>query len=693
MNKFPGFLIPVLFAGLLATWPPVQVLAQEASWGYRWLDMDGNASRASEYQLLEDGPELGLSIHNDYSSPFDLRLDTQVRDEHDYLGELDLSYHQLLRLNVQAEGLVHNLDHFPYSPGLEARPPAEFNNDLRADFRDHDPGQDYKLDVDIYQAHLRGKLPTWPAHVNLNYWRLERQGKQQLRFVDENCAGACHLQSTTREVDRVTEEVKIGLDTHLGWFDIALEQVFREFQEKADPPRDSFDTHGSDGKPETRPAGDYLHDVVPDSRFVETKVQANTAIDGGLVGMASLSVGERENRSDLDTVEAEMRFCKASGDVSYTPGEHWTVNFRYRLLDLDTEKADQISSEGLNPERQPVSIRATPRVQRGFYATSVSYRPVRALTLKADYNREDIERDTTGPASEHETNYRLDNPEPADIDPYWELPEKESIDRFRLGFFSRLLPRSALKINGWGEYRSSNDPAYGTSFERGGEGFLSLSYNPRLNWGVTANLRAIKEQNEDYKLTQFAAGDPVDVDLDRTREQENLTAGFWVSPVEKVNFGFNYGYLRTEIVQDLLFGSPANPADPAGPTDYAIHDENDEYSQHVQTLSASISWQMFDPLGLQLEGYHIRSMAEFSPDFFRESVFYSLGTASASSADLADISEVDIRQNGMRVRFDWQMAKEWKSGLEYTYDDYDSKNSDVFDGIAQTYMASLSRIW
>ena len=60
----------------------------------------------------------------------------------------------------------------------------------------------------------------------------------QLRFVDENCAGSCHMQSGTRKIDRVTEEITAGFDAHLGPVDIAFLQTLREFREKASNPND-----------------------------------------------------------------------------------------------------------------------------------------------------------------------------------------------------------------------------------------------------------------------------------------------------------------------------------------------------------------------------------------------------------------------------------------------------------------------
>ena len=85
--------------------------------------------------------------------------------------------------------------------------------------------------------------PDYPAHINLSYWRLEKKGDMQLRFVDESCSGNCHMQSRTRKLDRVTEEITAGFDAHLGPVDIAFLQTLREFREKASNPEDTFNSH------------------------------------------------------------------------------------------------------------------------------------------------------------------------------------------------------------------------------------------------------------------------------------------------------------------------------------------------------------------------------------------------------------------------------------------------------------------
>ncbi len=49
----------------------------------------------------------------------------------------------------------------------------------------------------------------------------------------------------------------------------------------------------------------------------------------------------------------------------------------------------------------------------------------------------------------------------------------------------------------------------------------------------------------------------------------------------------------------------------------------------------------------------------------------------ANADALQDISEVDIRQNGVKARLRWQLSEMLTAGFEYTYDDYDDQDSNV----------------
>lgn len=665
--------------------------------GYRGTSVHGTPGRAAEYDSLQSSPLFNARLFTDRGQ-YHLDLGIDYLNDDDYRAEIQLDTKRLLHLGVWTERFYHNLDHIPYDNGYAGTPPGRTPTGLpaegsrpdaflesvpRAYYTDWNPAERYGLRLDMSEAKLKIKVPDYPAHVNIAYWRYEKEGKRQLRFADENCATACHMQSRSRRIDRVTEEIKAGVDAHAGFLDLAIEALYRTFRDRQPTPVDEFGDHVY--PPVDRNAGRYDHDEDPDSSLKELTFRANTAPAGGLVGSASFTLGQRENRSDLSSiapVEAETDYYKTTADVTYTPGEDWTFHLRYRLLDMDSDNPQTLSVNSSSTNPNALSVRETMDLTRAWYEAVVNYRPSRQVSLKGELRREEIERSDTGPAVAHYSNgYFLT---PVVINPSWQLPDKEVITRVKLGFSGRMLEKSALKVSGWAALQHDDDPAYGTSFSRSRELFFSANYTPAPFWGVLASAHLLDEKNDENRVELSFDS----FDLDRRRRQQNVSFGGWLAPREGLSFDLNYGYLRTAIEQDLLFGNQAG---------YTIEDDSVDYRQSVSTVTLGMTWQPLEGVSCRLEGHHIRSKAGYDPEFATTAFTYLEGMTAlpgtASSSDLRDISRLDLRQNGVRGRVSWAIDKQWTCGVEATYDDYDERGNDVFDGSVQTAMVSLMRRW
>src|SRR5210317_1005333 len=692
--------------------------------GYRGVSEDNNPSRALEYDSLKSSPLFNVDLATDQGSYF-LNFNFDYLNENDYSGELNLNSKGLAQVNLRSERFFHSLDHIPYDNGYTggepttavpdpplvrvptgrpaegSRPDGEFTNSLGNDvertfYTDQNPSDDYGLRLDTNEFKVRVKHPTYPAHLNLAYWRYEKKGDKQLRFVGENCATACHMQSKTRKVDRVTEEFKAEVDAHVGIVDLGLETLFRTFHDRESIPRDNFGSHSRGRDISGNP---LQHSEDPDSQITELTLKANTAPSGGLVGSASFTIGKRENESDLTSispVKAETDYYKTAADATYTPSENWTFNLRYRLLDLDSDNTDQFSAGSYgNTNNNPLEVRDPVDITRSWYQAIVNYRPSRHLTLKGELRREDIDRSNTGHGGEHESIDQNNPNDPIQINPRWELPDEETITLAKLGFSARLLEKSALKFSGWVSIQHSDDPAYGSSFEDSQQLFLSGSYNPSPFWGFLANARFLKQENDSQEL--------YDYEFKRDKDQQNINLGTYVTPRNGLSFDLNYGYFHTEIDQGILVGTgeyfvPRFPF--FRPVNYAIADDSGDYEQTINTLTLGMTWQILEALSCRLEGHYSESEASFSPDFNVEGPYpyniygqTDLYYGTQTSSDLKEISELDIQQIGLRGRINWKIDEDWSCSMETTYDDYDDKNSNYYDGSVQTAMVSFSRSW
>lgn len=153
------------------------------SLGYRAVDVQDQARRAAQYTLFDSGATVATEIK--YLNPsLRFMIEGEYLNDSDYLLETDLDYRGLVRLHASTEKLYHHLDYISY-----ARPDAVGTNtrseEVEVRFSDRSPGEQAALEVGIDKVNLRAKLPAYPVHLNLSYWRLQRSGHKQLRYLNE----------------------------------------------------------------------------------------------------------------------------------------------------------------------------------------------------------------------------------------------------------------------------------------------------------------------------------------------------------------------------------------------------------------------------------------------------------------------------------------------------------------------------
>lgn len=677
---------------------------------YRGFKAEGNPASASEYTYTEPGLGFGL-LFKGHVGKKHLYLDVDYINDRDYLAEGHLDVNGRFKLNLSSQRLWHNLEHIPYTPGTEgARNNASTSGTVaqRVTFEDQNPADEYGLRVEMDKAEVITKLGNYPAHLRLKYWRLQKEGEKQLRFAEEGhdsdggakSCNVCHLQSETRTIDRETEEFSGAIDAHLGYVDIAFEQLLRTLRVHDDIPVDDFYGHnygnGTAADPDL-----FQHSEDPESQLLQSSVTMRTALSGGLVVDGGYTYGKRENNSDLasssstnsgvDNVYAEAIYHKVVGNVSYTPAQVFNVNMRYRMLDYDSKNSDTVTAAYFRTGYTTLTfpVRDSIDVNRYEYAATASWRPIQHLTVKGEFQRETIVRGSTGEADRFSgANSAVEFS--SDIDYYWELPDRENIDQYRLSLTLRPFRTSAFRINSWYRYMTDDDPAYGTSYDDRHEAFFGVNYSSKSRWGLTATARALQEKNEDFEETVWITNGTAryaDSEVsDRQKDQQSLDLGFWLNPFSRVSTGLDYGYSRVFIEQDILFGS--SDANTGNFVFDNIQSES-EYLQTSQNISGFVNVQWLEALSTRVEGYYVRSLAKFSPNYFST----TYGTYPADSTGISEISRLDVIQQGLTAAINLNAARVWTIGLSYGIDDYDARNSDIYDGTTQTCMISMSRSW
>lgn len=689
MNKYRFTGYSVKFGRLLfvvggALLIPGMTLAASlvAGGGYSVVSDEDAPGRAAEYRENESSPTFDLQalVGSDKKH---LYLNAGYSSENDYRVESSLDVMTVLHVNLRLEKLFHNLDHIPYQSGIaDSRNLAvTYNSPLitgddsvtRADYSDQNPADEYSLDAQTFQLDMRYKLPDIPAHINLGYWRYQKEGSRQLRFMDEDCATACHLQSRTRKLDRVTNEFTASADSHLGFFDLIVSYLYRDFKDQEDTPRDTFSA--IDGR---RLAGSAEHSEDPDSKMQEATLAVHTSLSGGIVANLSYTLGKRENQSLLKTVspvEAEVNYYKAAGDFAFTPSDTVSMILRLRQLDMNYDNSDTITSS-LIPAVAPV--RENLDFKENVIELISTWRLNRKLQLKALLKRGETQRDNV------DTTFASG----------WQPPAEEIKSTFKMGGYYKSRNDRRLNVNTTYTFEKNSVPAYATSSYDSHELSISTSFQPALSWGVNATARAGVDL-ANYTDSRLIPSGVYAFERNRERQKQNVTFGIWTVPARRVSLNFNYGFFRTDITQDLLFGNDADPQSglttslTAVESGHTFMDRDVEFLQQVHMLSADLGVQLSNSVRLRLAGRYVRATAEYSPDFDYQTEMDYLATAEG----LADIGRIDLVQSGAETGIDWRVMERLRCGAEISYVDYHDKNMSTFDGSVTRSMVNIAYVW
>lgn len=599
--------------------------------GYSLVPSDDNNTQALKpYSELKSFPVLDLESFWSRDS-YRLRLDSLVNSRKDYVAELYFDYTGRFRLSLLDESLIHHLDHQPLPPST-------------VQIETNDSDAEYELQFRQQAIALKYAPQFLASHLIVKYHRFVRTGDQQLRYLDENCTNKCHINSTTRPIDQETKEFFVMADAHLGPLEMSVDHLQRFFNNQAEIPTDNFGSGPS-----------QQHDVLPDNSYGLTTFKLHNSQAGGMVAAASFSAGKRKNesdQSDVSPIHAETNIFKAAGDLSWTPSQLVTFAFRYRMARLDNE----IGSAYTTPELAlPAGIDST----KNTYGATVVVRPTRKLSVKGDYQHEQIRRDHTRE------------------DTFWVVPSVEEIDRLALDLHYRPFIKSTTKFDLGYLFTRSSDPAYAMSNENSHVVKVGARIAPAPNWGANANLR-LEEGKNGGVTAPLSSGQVV---FDRVTQKGDATFNAWASPNNRLTVGTTLGYSHLSIEQDLRFGRYDQSTDVVAP--------DAETKQIVRTAAINLNLALTKKLSCSTDLYHVRGSYLFSPEF----ADLSVGTLALSADGLKDVNRMELRQNGLSAGLNWQLQERMSLGLRYIYDNYHDVKNPRLDATVQSYMFTVAKSW
>lgn len=630
-------------------------IIHKTSAGYRFFSFDGYGGRAARYDDLHSGPVFG-GQYSLLGKNHKFLLDGSYLSDNDYNGDLTYDYMGVYRLHLRTESLFHNLDNLSVS-----FPPFEFPGPAGYYARPLDARSVYGIRVEQDLASARIKAGSYPIHLNLQYWRMQKDGASQLRFSDHAFRNTPNtVYSRAGFINWETHEGKIGFDAHLGYLDVIYDFTARQFINHASTPVDGYVARNHADLVYKRGAGSYEHNEVPDSKFFSHTVKLHTEQTGGIVTAASYTIGRRTNLSSLRQTSGANGLSDtlqtAAGDFVYTPCKEFSlaVRFRHQEIDRDTATLTALSFT-------PSTITANQGIdtQKDVISTVLSVRPVDAFTLKGEYRGEFIHRDNTDVWSPNGNNLSGVT-----------LPENSERHRGTITLLTRFY--KGLRLKARYSYTTVSQPEYGVSYDSRHEGQLLATYTLKDRIGATANYQVIRENNDSKSVA--AIRNLGSVDIGRNKKSVSATASVWGNLLEgKLSLTGTAGLIRSTSDQQSLFSAILGPSTAVA----------SNYTSQSLLYGITIALRPVDKLSSSLSLQQIRSYAEFDP------------TASTTvfTDGIKSFSSLKTVENTVSFSNEYQLMKHISCGLGYTFKEYKDERDSQFDGSVHSVIASLSAKW
>ncbi len=609
--------------------------------GPRIVSLSGS-TRADEYEYLHSSVSLGGELRF-FSFPNRLHLDIDYKDKKDYFGDVGYAYKDIILFRGINRTLFHNLDDIVLvGPAVGTVPTSVQRVDVR------DPGAEYGVRWGMSSAFLRFKTPDYPFHVYLDSSIIDREGTIQQRFL----GGAAFFNnivrtSESRNIDWETKNITVGTNTHLGPVEIDVSHGEKKFDPHGDHVlSDFYNDAGS-----TRIAGIFPHNLVPDLEGSSNTIRLHTSYTGRLVASATFTKLDRQNNDS----GAKADYFIGAGEVSWIPAANVGVFVKYRHKEADidnplTDTIDNVCVPSNNPAgTYKCTIEPSVSSISDVISTTVRYRPISLLTLRAEYSYDAIRRE----------NFKE-----------WGLPEKTRHNTGSLSAAMRIMRN--LNLNACYTHKEVDDPAYNIEPNHSDEGKATLSWMPVTRLNTFVSYSVAKEKRSDLNFDGNPAAQNRDVNRDR------LMGAVTYLMTDRLSLTASYSYIHDKIQQDITFSDTAgNPQfDPFVPDTDLAHN-----------YALSVNYVPNDRIDLNAGlSYTVSSGA-----------FYPTSDDLLLPVSVATFSELKTRETVFSLSGEYRISKDLTAGIQYRYTDFndvlDNPWDDVQDGRAHIVLLTLSKKW
>ena len=590
------------------------------SLGYRWVEGD-DFLRTGKYVEDKSSPTLGIKLET-FPLPHRFFVHGDYLGPNDYYGDFSYSYSDIFLIRDMLVGVHHNLDHYSYDfPG---DPPS-------VTYEDRSPGDENYVDFMKNNLYIRLKAPNFPFHTFVQHNYLEHDGSIQEQFL-VGYFGSLHKTAQSRNIDWKTNDLTLGLNSHLGPIEVEYTHTRYEY-DPGGPESSLYDYYAG-----AFPPGTYPHNVFPEIESSGNTLLMHTSYTGQIVASATLSNASRDNNYS----GAEADLWRGAFDLQWMPDPVIGMFFKYRHLTTDRENPERTTIQGIDRQlsyevREPISTR------NDIFSLSARYRPIGKLTLNGTYEFEARQRD--------------------DVDEWAVVPEDSDIHRIKLTARTRVM--DTLKLKATYEFKHYVNPSYNAEPDNYNKLLLNASYDP-ASW-ITALL--------DYRITLtqrdgllYLNGENLIEDGDRDGRTDNVLGSVSFVLTPKTSLTASYNYIRWKIEQDLAYSRWSQTGAVA---DIPYYDRGAPYTDDAHILALSLATKLREDLSLRGGVSYIVADSEYLPDPFYLTAFSSRETTET-------IVSAAIAKKFME---NWEVGLELKAGFyedEYSGEVYDEEDGELY---------------
>lgn len=615
--------------------------------GYRFVDHSGS-EMAGEYEYLHNSISLGGELRV-FTYPHRLHIDADLRNKKDYFGELRYAYKDILYFRGINRTLVHNLDNIRFSdldtttlsPGVDIR----------------DADKRYDLQSGITSFFLRFKNPDFPSHIYLGGSILQQDGDQQQKSI----SGSGYFNnivrtSQSRDVDRQTKNIIVGLNSHLGTIEMDISHEEKRLDIGGD--HVLYDPYGdaqSTGDPSgsVRSAGIFPHNLIPELKGSTNTINIHSSYTGSLVASATFTNTKREN-SDSN---AKADYVMAAGNIVWMPMPKLTFFLKYKHNERDMENIDTVAvpdvCSPLNNVGNNYSCIIKPALSSITDRVSgiVRYRPVKGIILITEYSFEEIERENSD---------------------RWGLPGSTKTSALSLAADMRILKGVNIKSDYL--HKDKENPAYNTEADRLDEARLSVTWMYGTRFYSLLSYTISKEMRDDLDFNDNISA------KDRDMRKDRFLGSITTHLSNDISLTTSYLYMRNKVNQDIHYRSGITP-------EIFLSDPSVPYQDSARDYSVVLSYAPEDNMSFDAGISHT----------IIKGTFYPSEQDLTGPVSVAAFSEFKANETVYSAGGEYRFRTGYTTGLKYKYMDInevsDNPHDDITDGKLHVFLLTISKRW